>query len=107
LKVNKNSRLSQPRQNKFIKEVFKTLKLQRPVKISRYQGSKVFEESVPLHEAVTTHTARKTFISLALKKGIPLQDVMHMSGHDDYQSMRPYISISREHIRQIGDSYQL
>jgi site-specific recombinase XerD len=59
----------------------------------------------PLHEVISTHVARKTFITHCLRKGIPIQDVMRMSGHSDFKSMKSYIGITAQHIKKLSERW--
>jgi hypothetical protein len=38
---------------------------------------------------------------------MPLQDVMKMSGHSDYKSMKPYIKVTRQHLRTVADKWEI
>ncbi len=86
--------------NRTIKKVFKDAGFDRPVVIRNRQGRNMIEEIHPLHEVVSSHTGRKTFVSMMLARGVPIHDVMNMSGHQDYRSMKPYIQIDREMMRK-------
>jgi integrase len=91
--------LENSKYNKYLKELFTEVGLNRSIKITKGIHGEIKQTSVPLWKAATTHVARKTFITICLSKGIPIQDVMKMSGHSDYKSIKPYIDISREHIK--------
>ena len=52
-------------------------------------------------------TARRTFILLCLSKGMPIQDVMKISGHSDFKSMKPYMRITRKDIRAVADRWDI
>jgi len=67
----------------------------------------VYETVSPLSTVISSHTARRTFITLCLQKGMPLQDVMKMSGQSDYKSMKPYINITRKHLRAVADKWEI
>ena len=73
----------------------------RNVKITKGICGEIMQTSSPLWKVATTHVARKTFITICLSKGIPIQDVMRMSGHADYKSMKPYILKSAGSILRI------
>jgi hypothetical protein len=38
---------------------------------------------------------------------MPLIDVMKMSGHSDYRNMKPYIRVTRKHLRDIADKWEI
>lgn len=89
--------------NRTLKDVLKDCGMTRPIIKRHRQGKEEIEEIMPLWEAVSSHTGRKTFISLMLARQIPIQDVMNMSGHQDYRSMKPYIMVSMQHMRKYKD----
>lgn len=86
--------------NRLIKKICFEVGLDRIVIIRDRQGRKLFEREFPLYKVVSSHTGRKTFVSMMLAKGVPIQDVMNMSGHQDYKSMKPYIQIDRELMKK-------
>lgn len=77
-----------------IRRLAKGLGFDRPVTETFFVGTKRMEETRPLHERLTMHCGRKTFICNALEMGISPQVVMQWSGHSDYDSMKPYIAVS-------------
>lgn len=100
-------KISQQKFNDYLKILFKRLELNRMVEVSFYRGQKLNLESKPLHKVITSHVARKTFITLCLMKGIPIQDVMKMSGHSDYDSMKPYIAITNDHLKEVAKKWDI
>ena len=48
----------------------------------------------PKYQFITSHIGRRTFIILALKKGIPHLKIMDITGHKDYKTFRKYVMIS-------------
>ena len=99
--------LSEQYFNRTIKKVLQDCGMIRPIIKRHRQGKYEREEIMPLWEAVSSHTGRKTFISIMLERGVPIQDVMNMSGHQDYRSMKPYIMVSRTHMRKYRDKLGL
>lgn len=90
--------------NREIKKVCYDIGLDRPVvKIDR-QGRRIIEHIHPLYEVVSSHTGRKTFVSMMLARGVPIQDVMNMSGHQDYRSMKPYIQVDKKRMSEYKKS---
>jgi len=99
--------ISNQKFNDYLKELFEELKLDRPISTTIVRNKVVFTQVCPLSEVISSHTARRTFITLCLNKGMPLQDVMKMSGHSDYKSMRPYIRVTRKHLRMVADKWEI
>ena len=50
--------------------------------------------SVTQCEALSSHTARRTFATLAIAKGIPAQVVMRITGHTTEREFNKYVNIS-------------
>jgi len=93
--------------NRQLKELFKTLNLDRPIVTNIVKGKIVHRSVSPLYSIITSHDARRTFITLCLQKGIRIQDVMRMSGHSDYKSMKPYMRVSLKHLRSEADKWDI
>lgn len=86
--------ISNQRMNEYLKEMAKLCGLNTPISEVYYKGNERIEEVYPKHELISTHTGRRTFISNALMKGIPVDVVMKWTGHSDYNAMKPYIAIA-------------
>lgn len=99
--------ISNQKFNDYLKELFKELNLDRSIIKHIVRNKVVFHKTSPLYEVITSHTARRTFITLCLEKGMPIQDVMKMSGHSDYKSMRPYMKVTRKHLRDVADKWKI
>jgi len=61
-------KLSQHKMNKYIKECCKAAGIDAPVHYKDFTGGHITELVAPKHELVSTHTARKTFITNFYKK---------------------------------------
>jgi integrase len=87
--------------------LFKLAGFNDPIKIVYYQGNERKEELIPKYELISTHAGRRTFICMALSKGIPPSVVMKWTGHSDYKAMKPYIDIAddvkEEYMKKFDD----
>lgn len=79
----------------------------RPIATHIVRGKVVYRSVAPLCDIISSHTSRRTFITLCLQKGMPLQDVMRMSGHSDFKSMKPYMRVTLKHIRSVADKWNI
>ena len=86
--------ISNQKMNENLKELAKYCELNRTISQTYYKGNQRFDEVHILHNIISTHAARRTFISNALIMGIPPQTVMQWTGHSDYSAMKPYIAIA-------------
>jgi integrase len=84
--------------NEQIKDIAKQANLDRIIKLVKYYDNVIKEERLKLHEVISTHCARKTFISLSLQKGAPERMVREVSGHKDDRSFRRYVNYNKKHL---------
>lgn len=99
--------ISNQRSNEYLKEMAKLCGIDKPVREVYYKGNERIEEVKPKYEKICTHTARRTFISNALMKGIPVNVVMKWTGHSDYNAMKPYIAIADTAKKDEMDKFNL
>lgn len=86
--------ISNQKMNKYLHELCKLAKIDTLIKSTHYEGNKRIDDVQPKYELVGTHCGRRTFICMALSKGIPPTIVMKWTGHSDYKAMKPYIDIA-------------
>jgi len=79
--------------NDNLKIICKKIGLDEPIKIVSYSGSKKIEQVYKKYELVSSHTGRRSFITLSLEKGIRPEVLMQITGHTDFKSFRKYIKI--------------
>jgi len=84
----------------YIKEVCQIVGIDDTIKKTIYKENKEFISEKKKWELVSTHTARRSFItnSLIAGKNIPL--VMSESGHKSLGSFQKYIDLSNQSIRE-------
>lgn len=99
--------ISNQKFNDHLKELFKELEMNRPITLHITKAKVVYQEIKPLSSVISSHAALRTFISICLQKGMPIQDVMKMSRHSNYKSMKPYMRITRRHLRDVADKWEI
>ena len=67
-------------------------------------GSETTEESLPLHEAITFHTARKTFITNSIMLGVNIKALQDMGAPKKEKDLRKYLKITDAFKSQIMDN---
>jgi integrase len=80
--------------NQAIKSLCDSAKINQEISIQRYRGATRIDSKIPKYDLITTHTARRTFITLSLEKGIRPEVVMSITGHKDYRTFKAYIKIT-------------
>ena len=80
--------------NKNLKEIAKLLGFSRELNKMQWSGTERVYFSDRIYEKIGTHFARRTFVVHALEEGMSPQIVMTFTGHEDYDSLKPYIAIT-------------
>lgn len=79
--------------NRNLKIIAELASIDDKIKIVKYQGNNRIEKAYSKYELITTHTARRTFITLSLLKGMSIEAIMKISGHSSYKEFKKYLSI--------------
>ena len=91
--------ISNQKMNTYLKELGRLAEINDPVQIIRYRGTERIEKSVPKYEVLTSHVARKTFITNAMMRGMSTEVIMDITTHNSYKSFQRYFKIVDEHKR--------
>lgn len=86
--------ISHQKTNNFIKDVCKFAGIDESLTLVRYSGNERIEIVKPKYDFITTHTARRTFVTLSLEKGMKPDTIMEITGHTNYKTFRKYIKIT-------------
>jgi integrase len=86
--------ISNQKTNEYIKDIAEIAEIDEIIELEKYSGStkKIIKERK--YDLISTHTARRTFVTLSLEKGIRAEIVMAMTGHKDYKTFKKYIKIT-------------
>ncbi|HMN16286.1 MAG TPA: tyrosine-type recombinase/integrase [Ignavibacteriaceae bacterium] len=85
--------ISNQKFNQYLKELCQLAGLTEKVRITEQRGNQTTETEYQKFELVSTHTARRTFITLSLTKGMNAQIIMSITGHKSYNSFRKYVNL--------------
>lgn len=72
------------------------VKLNSPINRITYKGNQPTEKTFAKHELISSHSMRRTFITLAKKFGMSLETIMRIVGHSSYDMTKRYQEIDRE-----------
>jgi integrase len=86
--------ITNQRTNLYLKELSKLAGINDSTTVSRYKGAKRIEFTKPKYEFITTHCARRTFVTLSLEAGVRPELVMSVTGHKSYKTFKKYIKIT-------------
>lgn len=90
--------------NEYLKECCKIVKIDTPTTISRYSGQKRIDKTVPKYELITSHTARKTFVTNSLALGMTHMTIRDITGHKKEANFMKYLKISDDLKKQEMDN---
>tara|TARA_R100001377_G_scaffold54623_1_gene32256 strand:- start:283 stop:1470 length:1188 start_codon:yes stop_codon:yes gene_type:complete len=82
--------------NKQIKKICKKLRIDNDVKKTSFQGNKELIEVKEKWELIGTHTARRTFITIASLKSIPDKVIMDITGIKDSKTLQKYKKTNKQ-----------
>jgi integrase len=99
LKKNKNQSsplqvFTNQKMNQYLKDIAVLAELNETIRQVGYSGNNKLETRKPKHKLITTHIARKTFVTLSLENGMRPETVMEITGHKDFKTLRRYIKIT-------------
>ena len=90
--------ISNQKMNEYIKEAAKVAKLNRVQKVVvQHLNVKNYVEK-PIHQLLSIHDGRKTFITMMLDKGMTLTEVMKISTHSDLRSLMRYVGHEQKRV---------
>ncbi len=97
--------ISNQKANTYLKELCKLCGIDQPITIVEFRGSKRSESVRPKWELIGTHCGRRTFICAAIEMNIPIPTIMDITGHSDYNAMKPYIAIASRSKQEAMDKF--
>ncbi len=89
--------------NENIKKICKKANIVENHTIRRTEGGKDVEYQFPKYKLVSSHTARRSFCTNAYKSGMPIQDIMAISGHKTERVFLNYVKVEKvENAKRIA-----
>jgi site-specific recombinase XerD len=86
--------ISNQKMNDYLKELGQLAEINEEILLTKYKGTLKIETIEPKYNFLTTHTARRTFVTLSLEKGMRPEIVMSITGHKDYSTFKKYIKLT-------------
>lgn len=90
-------------QNKFIKDVFKELEYNQKVQKVTTKGKENIKEDLFFYERISTHTARRTFITMMKRQGKSDKLIAKITGHTDMKTLNQYYQVDDEQTKEAMD----
>ena len=82
--------ISNQKFNNYLKEFGELAELNNNVRKLRYTGIKEIEFLQPKYEYMSSHMARRTFVTIMIEKGVPLTIIQKITQHADIRTLVKY-----------------
>lgn len=86
--------------NYYIKEACEAAGIDEPTTIVRYQGNKRIETTEPKYKFIATHSARRTFVSLSIGRGMKAEEIMKITGHTSHKMLKKYLDVADKSVHK-------
>lgn len=100
-------RLSEMKFNKHIKTICALCDINEEIKETVYRGESKKVNYIKKYDMVSSHTARRTFITLALEAGMPRHIVKKITGIRDDKTLDKYAKTSQRSITEAMGKYNI
>jgi len=98
-------KISSQKFNIHIQDICKIAEIDEKVKETIYRGSEKKVVYKPKFEMVTSHTARRTFITLSAERGMPDHIIMKITGIRNPKTLTKYKKTSQKSVVESMDRY--
>lgn len=100
--------IANQKHNDYIKEVFKVSGYTDDVEKTTTKGKEVIRETMPFYERISSHTARRTFITMMKRKGKSDKLIAEITGHSDMKTLNQYYQVSDEEVKEaVKDTFDI
>lgn len=95
--------IANQKQNTYIKEVFEEMEYTHLVQRVTVKGKENIIEEIPFHDRISTHTARRTFITMMKGKGKSDKLIAKITGHKDMKTLNQYYQVESKQKKEAMD----
>ena len=95
----KDVKLSEPEYRENIKTLYREAKINELITIERYSGNKRIETKEPKWKLVSSHTARRSFVTISVIEGMPDDIIMAVTGINSYKTLKRYKNITDDYVK--------
>lgn len=92
--------IANQKHNDYIKEVFKNAGYTYEVEKTTTRGKEVIRETMPFYERISSHSARRTFITMLKRKGKSDKLISEITGHRDMKTLNQYYQVSNAEVKE-------
>jgi len=89
--------ISNQKFNDYLKELFLKMDYTEIIKKTMRYGNDIIETESPLYGRISSHTARRSFITIMKNEGVPDKVIMSYTGHKSIEVFNNYYRPNQEH----------
>lgn len=89
--------ISNQKFNDYLKELFQKLGYNEKIKKTMRYGNEIIETESFMYERISSHTARRTFITIMKNNNVPDKIIMSYTGHKSIEVFNNYYRPNEEH----------
>ncbi len=93
--------ISNQKMNDHLKKLGEKADFNEAVKVIQYFDGRENESFLPFYKILTTHVARKSYITNSLTLGVPERVVREISGHKDEKSFARYVKLAESYKNKV------
>ena len=82
--------------NREIKIIAKRAGIDEPIQVTKFKNGVRYEITKPKYEFISSHTARRTAVTLMLSDGIPVHQIQKITGHKKLETLLGYNRTTKE-----------
>lgn len=90
-------KISNQKLNDYVKELFEKMEYKNSIKKTMKYGNEIIETESPFYKRISSHTARRSFITIMKNKNIPDKVIMSYTGHKSFEVFNNYYRPNEEH----------
>ncbi|MGL2963599.1 tyrosine-type recombinase/integrase [Flavobacterium sp. RSB2_4_14] len=95
--------IANQKQNDYIKEVFEELEYTNKVQKVTTKGKENIKVDMIFKDRISTHTARRTFITMMKRQGKSDKLIASITGHNDMKTLNQYYQVSEPEKKEAMD----
>jgi len=88
--------IANQKQNEYLKDVFELAGYTDKVEHIIVRGKNSERKKVPIYQLISTHTARRTFITMMKRKGFSDKLIAEITGHTDLKTLNQYYQVDMD-----------
>ncbi|MDR6845943.1 tyrosine-type recombinase/integrase [Flavobacterium granuli] len=95
--------IANQKQNKYIKDCFQEMEYTHKVQKVTTKGKENIKEDIFFYDRISTHTARRTFITMMKRQGKSDKLIASITGHNDMKTLNQYYQVNDDEKKEAMD----